>query len=362
MLAPLYESVPPLLYGGTERVVANLCEGLTDLGVEVVLFASGDSHARGQLVPVTEQALRLRKPPALEPNAYHLRMLAQVAEQASEFDVIHNHNDYWMLPLHQLAQTPVLTTLHGRMDIHEVQQAFLSYPHGNYVSISDAQRLPMPQLNWVGTVYNGLNLQGLKFKEQPGEYLAFLGRISPEKCPHWAIEIAHRAGIPLKIAAKIEGRQNEQYFEDQIKPHLDGKSVEFIGEISEREKSDFLGNAMALLFPIDWPEPFGLVMTEALACGTPVLARPCGSVPEILENGITGYAHSKISVLAKLVKKIPNISRRGCREWVEARFSIQRMAEEYLHVYRHVARKRHDSYSHRRNFIHPVERSAERDL
>ncbi len=362
MIAPIFESVPPKLYGGTERVVANLCEGLADLDVEVVLFASGDSHARGQLVPVTDQALRLRNPPAQEPNAYHLQLIAKVAEQAAEFDVIHNHHDYWMLPLNRMVDTPILTTLHGRMDVREVQQAFLSYPHGHYVSISDAQRTPIPELNWVKTIYHGLDVRKFKFQEKPGEYLAFLGRISPEKRPDWAIEVAKTAGIPLKIAAKIEGADGQRYYDEKVRPHVDGKWVEYVGEISENEKSEFLGNALALVFPIDWPEPFGLVMIEALACGTPVLARPCGSVSEILENGVTGFTHSKVSVLGKLAKKIPGVSRRGCREWVETRFSLQRMAEEYFHVYRHVAGKRHDSYRHRRNFLHSVERPAHRHL
>ncbi len=361
MIAPLFESVPPQLYGGTERVVFNLCEGLRSSDVEVVLFASGDSRVHGQLVPVIDRALRLRKPSVIDPIAHQMRMISVVAEQASDFDLIHNHHDYWMLPLSRMVDTPVLTTVHGRMDWVDVQGAFLSYPDVHYVSISNAQRAPLPQLNWVRTVYHGLKLPDFEFRERAGDYLAFLGRISPEKRPDLAIELARKAGVPLKIAAKIEGAASQQYFDEVIKPHVDGRWVEFIGEIGEKEKSEFLGNALALVFPIDWPEPFGLVMIEALACGTPVLARPCGSVPEILENGVTGFSHSNISVLARLVKKIPTLSRRACRDWVEKRFSLQRMAEDYLHVYRHVARKRQDSHCHRRHFIHPVERTAYRN-
>ncbi len=362
LISPPFESVPPRLYGGTERVVFNLCEGLTALGVEVVLFASGDSKVRVQLVPVIDQALRLRDVPVIDPNTYHVRMIASVAKQAGDFDLIHNHHDYWMLPLTQMVDTPVLTTLHGRMDHRDIQSVFLSYPNGHYVSISDSQRSLAPPLNWVRTVYNGLNLADFEFKEKSGQYLAFLGRISPEKRPDWAIDIAKAAGIPLKIAAKIEGRESQHYFDQRIKPHVDGRWVEYVGEISEREKSEFLGNALALVFPIDWPEPFGLVMIEALACGTPVLARPFGSVHEILENGVTGYAHSKVSVLAKLTKKIPALSRKGCRDWVEKRFSLQRMAEDYLHAYRHITRKRHDSHRHRRDFIYPVECPSQRNI
>ncbi len=362
MISPLFESVPPQLYGGTERVVSNLCEGLIALGVDVVLFASGDSKIQVKLVPVVEEALRLHATPGVDPVAHHFRMLSLVAKQADRFDVIHNHHDYWILPLSRMVSTPVLTTLHGRMDRTEIQSAFLEYPDVNYVAISHAQRGWVPQLNWVRTIYHGLKLGDFEYQESPGKYLAFLGRISPEKRPDLAIELARQAGIPLKIAAKIEGAEAKQYFDQKVRPYVDGHWVEYLGEISEKEKSEFLGNALALVFPIDWPEPFGLVMIEALACGTPVLARPFGSVPEILENGVTGYSHSKVSVLAKLAKKIPALSRRGCRDWVESRFSVQRMAEEYLHVYRHVARKRHHSDHYRRHFLYSVQCPTERDL
>jgi glycosyltransferase involved in cell wall biosynthesis len=291
-----------------------------------------------------------------------MHMLSVVAEQADGFDVIHNHHDYWMLPLSRMTQTPLLTTLHGRMDLDDIQAAFLPYSEANYISISDSQRHPVSQFNWIKTIYHGLNIEAFKFYEKPGNYLAFLGRMSPEKKPDWAIQVAQAAGIPLKIAAKIEGPSGQSYYDRWVKPHVDGKWVEYVGEISEREKSEFLGNALALVFPIDWPEPFGLVVVESLACGTPVLARPCGAVPELLENGVTGFMHSKISGLARLAKSVSRINRRSCREWVEQKFSLQRMTEEYLHVYRLVAGKRHDSHRHRRNFLHPVKRPLEWDF
>src|SRR6185437_3445683 len=317
LLSPLFESVPPRLYGGTERVVAHLCRGLTEADIEVTLFASGDSCVEGQIIPVIDEALRLSRRPVLDPYAYNARMLAWVAKRADEFDVIHNHHDYWMLPLCRMTQTPVLTTLHGRLDLPDMPAAYLGYADSPFVSISDSQRGPLRLLNWVRTIHHGIDLRALQFHPKPGKYLAFLGRICMDKRPDWAIEIAQKAGVPLKIAAKIEGPGSQELFDTAIRPKIDGKNVEFIGEISEAEKSDFLGNALAVVFPIDWPEPFGLVMIESLACGTPVLARPCGSAREILRDGITGFSSLNLDELARRVKDIPAIPRSGCRDWVE---------------------------------------------
>jgi len=361
LVSPLFESVPPRLYGGTERVVSNLCRGLTDSDIEVVLFASGDSTVEGPVIPVIEEALRLRKVAVRDPVAYNFRMLALVTERAKDFDIIHNHNDYWMLPLSEMTTTPVVSTLHGRMDLPDLAAAFCSYPKSYFVSISDSQRSCMPQLPWVRTIHHGIDIDALSFHEKPGSYLAFLGRISGEKRPEWAIEVALRSGVPLKIAAKIEGSAGKEYYDTHVKPHVDGKFIEYVGEISENEKSDFLGKALALVFPIDWPEPFGLVVIEALTCGTPVLARPCGSVPELLQDGVTGFISSDIRVLASRVKDIGNIDRKDCREWAKNRFSLQRMTEDYIDVYRQIAAQRHSTNRHRWNFLHSVERPPNRN-
>lgn len=352
-ISPLYESVPPRFYGGTERVVYNLCRGLTDANIEVTLFASGDSTIEGKIVPIVDEALRLKKIPVFDQNAYNIRMLAHVAQFAGEFDVIHNHNDYWMLPLTEMLDTPVLSTLHGRLDIPDVPETLLNFPKAAFVSISDAQRIPLKPLNWIKTIYHGIDADHFVFHPKPGKYLAFLGRISHEKKPEWAIEIAKRAGVPLKIAAKIDGKEGKDYFDKHVKKHIDGKNVEYIGEISESEKSSFLGEALALIFPIDWPEPFGLVMIESLACGTPILARPCGSVPELLQEGVTGFSHMDIHRLADKVKNIPSIDRKICRKIAEEKFSLKRMTEDYIHVYRLLAERRRASH-HRRNLLHSV--------
>jgi len=360
MIAPLFESVPPRLYGGTERVIHQLCRGLERTDVEVVLFASADSQVGGtELYPTIDEALRLKKRPVSDPYAYNMRLLATLAKQAGNFDLIHNHHDYWMLPLTTMTNTPVLTTLHGRMDLPEQAIAFTSFPDSYYVSISDSQRKPLPQLRWVNTIHHGIDYDSYQYEEKPGKYLAFLGRINQEKRPEWAIEIAKKSGVPLKIAAKIEGEDSRNYYESKIKPHVDGKFIEYIGEISESEKSEFLGNAMALVFPIDWPEPFGLVVIESLACGTPVLARPIGSIPEILEDQVTGFIDNDISVLAQRVRDIPKISRKACREWVLNRFSVSRMTEDYIDVYRYVAAQRVRPDRNRWNFLYSVQRAAD---
>lgn len=338
LIAPPFESVPPRLYGGTERVVHELARGLHAAHIETVVFASGDSTVPGRLVPSTPEALRLRRPPIQDAGPYQLQLLKRVAEHARELDLLHNHNDYWMLPLHGMTPTPMVTTLHGRLDLPDLPAALHSEPQASYISISDHQRTPIPDLRWARTIHHGLDLGRFRFNPEPGTYLAFLGRISPEKRPDLAIEIAHRAEIPLKIAAKIEAGKDRDYYESCVAPHIDGKWVEYIGEISEHEKSNFLGGGLGLAFPIDWPEPFGLVMIESLACGTPVLARPRGSVPEILIDGVTGYVHESVEELARRARDLPSLDRSACRSHVTNHFSIERMVREHLEVYQGLLR------------------------
>ena len=357
MISPLFESVPPRLYGGTERVIFNLCRGLTKAGCEVTLFASADSAVPDvELVPVIDEALRLRKKPLVDPDAYNFKMLASVARRAKHFDVIHNHHDYWMLPLDRMVQTPMVTTIHGKLSGPDAHAAFGGFADSHFVTISDAQREPLPYLRYIRTIHHGLDLTHLRFHPEPGKYLAFLGRIGPDKRPEWAIEIAKKAGIPLKIAAKIEGEYGQAYYDRHVKPHVDGKTVEFVGEIDDERKSSFLGGAYALVFPIDWPEPFGLVVIESLACGTPVLCRPCGSVPEITRDGVTGFMDLSIEGLAKKAAQVSSIDRVGCRRWVEEKFSLKRMTEDYIHVYEQLAERSVDRG--RRDFLYPVERTA----
>jgi glycosyltransferase involved in cell wall biosynthesis len=330
-VAPLCESVPPKRYGGTERVVAYLTEELIRRGHVVTLFASGDSTAAVSIEATYPTSLRVCGL-ANWANSLHLPMLSQVFGQAARFDIIHCHLDYWSFPFARMVTTPTVTTLHGRLDIKEVAEVYRFYSEAPVVSISDAQRAPLPKQNWLGTVYHGLPEGQLQFSNGPGRYLAFLGRIAPEKRVDVAIEISRRTGIPLKIAAKVDAVDRE-YFESNIRPLLDTPGVEFIGEITEREKSDFLGNALALMFPVDWPEPFGLVMIEALASGTPVIARPCGSVPEILRHGVTGFVASATDDLVEAAQRITSISRRACRLEFETRFTASVMAENYERVY-----------------------------
>ncbi len=348
-VAPLYESVPPKRYGGTERVVACLTEALTRRGHEVTLFASGDSAASARLRSTRRGSLREE---GLTPlgASLQLPLLSEVFDHAGSFDVIHCHLDYWSFPFAHLVRTPVLTTLHGRMDIKELFEVYRYYADAPVVSISHAQRRPMPELNWVATVYHGLTGDRLHFSSGPGRYLAFLGRISPEKRPDLAIEVARRARIPLKIAAKVDDA-DRGYYESVIKPMLDGPGVEFIGEIGEDQKSEFLGNAIALLFPVDWPEPFGLVMIEALACGTPVIARPFGSVPEILRDGVTGIIASTVEEMADAVRRIGALSRHRCRQEFEARFTAEVMARNYERVY-------HELIEDRRGAAAPLDHPA----
>jgi glycosyltransferase involved in cell wall biosynthesis len=334
-VAPLYESVPPKLYGGTERIVGYLAEELVRRGHDVTLYAAGDSTANVPLAAGVPQSLRLSGLDHLGPT-FHMPMLSGVYDQASRFDVIHSHVDCLSFPLARLVQVPTVSTMHGRLDIEELLPVYRHYKDHPVVSVSHDQRRPLPEMNWVGTVYHGLPSNLLKFRSEPGNYLAFLGRMSPEKRPDLAIEIARRSGIPLKIAAKVD-RADREYFESVIKPLLSEPGIEFIGEINEAQKQEFLGGALALLFPVDWPEPFGLVMIEALACGTPVIARPCGSVPEILRQGVSGFFDFSVEDLAGAVRKVRDLSRRICRDEFERRFTVEVMADNYEKVYYQLA-------------------------
>jgi glycosyltransferase involved in cell wall biosynthesis len=334
-VAPLYESVPPKLYGGTERIAAYLAEELVRRGHDVTLFAAGDSTAAVPLSPGVPHSLRLANLDHLGPH-FHLPMLSDVYDRASRFDIIHSHVDCLSFPFARLVPVPTVSTMHGRLDLEELLPIYRYYRDLPVISISEVQRRPLPEMNWAGTVYHGLPRNLLKFSPEPGKYLAFLGRMSPEKRPDLAIETARRSGIPLKIAAKID-RTDREYFESMIKPLLRMPGVEFIGEINEAGKQSFLGGALALLFPVDWPEPFGLVMIEALACGTPVIARRCGSVPEVLRHGVTGFIGSSVDDLVSAVGKLSQISRLRCREEFEARFTAEVMAANYERIYYRLA-------------------------
>lgn len=331
-LAPLYERIPPRLYGGTERVVSYITEELVRRGHEVTLFASGDSETRATLRAGCERALRLTGKPEMG-TFIQLPMISDVYQHArSRFDVIHSHLDYWSFPFAQLVDVPTVATMHGRLDIEELHPIYARYRDVPLVSISDAQRTHLPFVNWVATIYHGLPRGMLTPRYRPGKYLAFLGRISPEKRPDIAIEVARRAGIPLKIAAKVDVVDRD-YFREVIRPLLSPPEVEYIGEISEAEKSEFLGNAVALMFTIDWPEPFGLAMIEALACGTPVIARPCGSVPEVIEHGRNGFIAASVDDLVDAVAKVDSLSRVECRRQFERRFTVECMVDRYEQVY-----------------------------
>jgi glycosyltransferase involved in cell wall biosynthesis len=330
-IAPLYESVPPKFYGGTERVIAWLSEALARRGHHVTLFASGDSTAQVPLEAGFPQSLRLAGLEGIGP-AYHLPMLSDVYDRADQFDLIHSHLEHLGFPFAHLAEVPTISTMHGRVDLEDFKPIYDRYTDLPLISISQSQRDLLPGMNWIGTIYHGLPRTSFCLNPNPGKYLAFLGRLSPEKRPEIAIEASRRAGIPLKIAAKVD-RSNEAYFNAVIKPLLSSSTIEYVGEIGESQKQEFLGNALALIFPIDWPEPFGLVMIEALACGTPVIARPFGSVPEILRNGVTGLIEADIEGLVDAVKRVSSLSRHACREEFEARFTADIMAARYESEY-----------------------------
>lgn len=329
-VTPLQVAVPPHKYGGTERVVYNLTEALVKLGHDVTLFATGDSHTSAKLVPGLDKAINFD--PKVDAYAHHVAFLRDVYARASEFDVIHSHLDFLTLPFTTMTKTPTVMTLHGRLDQPEYSRVFNAYPNVNYVSISDAQRRDIPDMHWVATVHHGVDVSSFKFYPKPENYLCFVGRIAPEKRPDRAIEVAKRAGIKLKIAAKVDPK-DEKYFHREIEPLLDHPMIEWLGQVDEQGKRELMGNALALILPIDWPEPFGMVFIEALACGTPVLTCPQGSVPELLQDGVTGCVRCTVDDLVEAVKELPRISRRQCRQYAESRFDTRRMALEYVNVY-----------------------------
>lgn len=334
-IAPLWESVPPKLYGGTERIVSYITEELVRLGHEVTLFASGDSETAARLRPACPNALRLLNGPVNRDAPFIVMQEQAFGREADQFDIIHSHLDFLSFPMSRRCRTPVLTTLHGRLDLPEIVPVFAEYADMPVVSISNAQRIPLPGANWQGTVYHGLP-DLYSFHPNPGSYLAFLGRISPEKRPDHAIEIAKRVGMPLRIAAKVDPADRE-YFETQIEHLLDHPLVEYVGEITDAEKCDFLGDAAAVLCTYDWPEPFGIVLIEALACGTPVLAYRRGSIPEIIEDGVTGFICDNLQEMVAAMNRLPLIQRQRCRDAFESRFTAQRMAEDYLAIYERMA-------------------------
>jgi glycosyltransferase involved in cell wall biosynthesis len=331
-IAPLAESVPPKLYGGTERVVSYLTEELVRMGHEVTLFASGDSVTSAELIAGSRRALRL-DPDVREPLALTVAMIEKIWRMRDQFDVIHNHIDFTAMTLLRRQATPALTTLHGRLDWPELANVYREFRDHPVVSISDLQQKPLPWMNWISTVHHGLPTDLLRPPAEPArDYLAFLGRISPEKGPDKAIRLALRTGIPLKIAAKVD-RADHEYYVSVIKPLIDGRHIEYIGEIGEHEKAAFLGNACALMFMIDWPEPFGMVMIEAMACGTPVVAMRRGSVPEVIEHGVTGFVVDSEADALSAIGLAASLDGARIRREFERRFSSRRMAQDYGKLY-----------------------------
>jgi glycosyltransferase involved in cell wall biosynthesis len=340
-IAPLIESVPPRLYGGTERIASYLTEELVRLGHDVTLFASGDSITSAELVSCSTRALRL-DPTVRDSVPHFMLMIDKVREHAEEFDVLHFHIDLFHFPLFRSLAARTVTTLHGRQDLGDLKPFYPRFGGMPLVSISHDQRKSLPHANFVATIHHGIPADLHRPSFEQGSYLAFLGRISPEKRPDRAIRIARAAGIPLKIAAKVD-KVDEDYFRNDILPLIDGPGVEFLGEINEREKTKFLGGAAALLFPVDWPEPFGLVMIEAMACGTPVLAFRCGSVPEVIEDGVTGKVVDSEQEAVAALAAILSYDRRAVRQRFEERFTATRMAKDYVGTYRQLLRMRTSS-------------------
>ncbi len=330
-VAPLFESVPPKYYGGTERVVSYLTEELVCQGHEVTLFASGDSVTKAHLVAACRRSLRLDKH-CIDQLSHQVLMLEHVFQRAAEFDIVHFHVDYLHFPLSRREQLTHVTTLHGRLDIPDLVPLYHEFRDMPVVSISNCQREPLPWANWQATIYHGVPADTYQFRAEPGSYLAFLGRISPEKRVDRAIKIARQVQIPLKIAAKVD-RVDKDYFEAVVEPLLRDSLIEFVGEIGDGEKDEFLGHAYALLFPIDWPEPFGLAMIEAMACGTPVIAYRSGAVPEVMEEGHTGFIVEGLEDAVEAVRRVPELSRKRCREIFYQRFTAARMAHDYVQLY-----------------------------
>jgi glycosyltransferase involved in cell wall biosynthesis len=333
-IAPLAESVPPKLYGGTERVVAWLVDELVELGHEVTLFASGDSRTRGKLHPVCPRALRLGHPTA-NPMAACASLLEAMSRHAADFDVVHSHIDWMHLPLLSRLSVPFLTTLHGRLDLPGLEDLVRQFPNAEFVSISNNQRLPLGAARWCGTVYHGLPTALFRPSYPAGSYLAFLGRLTAEKGPEVAIRIAHAAGMPLRIAAKVP-RGERGYFKETLEPQIDGSQIRLVGELNDETKAPFLAGAAALLFPIDWPEPFGLVMIEAMACGTPVIAFRSGSVPEVIDECVTGFIVDGEEEAVHAIKRLGQLDRRQVRARFEQRFTADRMAQEYVRHYQSI--------------------------
>ncbi|MDE2488523.1 MAG: glycosyltransferase family 4 protein [Alphaproteobacteria bacterium] len=336
-ISPLYEAVPPRLYGGTERVVAHLCDALVQLGHDVTLFASAEARTAAKLSPVRDQAIRLDPAELKSDLAAHLGQLSEVRRRAHEFDVLHFHTDMMHFPFFEDVAERTVTTLHGRLDLKDLPEVYRRWPSFPLVSISDDQRRPLPFANWAATVHHGLDAQLYRPSLYGRGYLAFLGRISPEKRPDRAIGVATRLGRKLRIAAKVD-RVDQVYFDEKIEPLLHNPLIEYIGEIGDEGKSEFLGGADALLFPIDWPEPFGLVMIEAMACGTPVIAYDCGSVREVVEPGLTGFIVRDDKEACEAVLRAPNLDRAAIRRRFEERFSSIAMARRYLDLYARMRR------------------------
>ena len=330
---PLYEAVPPRFYGGTERVVSHLTDALVELGHDVTLFASADARTKAKVITVRDQAIRLDPALLKSDLAAHMSMLSEVRRRADDFDVIHFHTDMIHFPFFEDLAGKTVTTLHGRLDLKDLQGVYDRWPQYPLVSISDDQRRPLASASWAGTVHHGMTTDIYEFHPQSEGYLAFLGRISPEKRPDRAIAIAKRLGKTLKIAAKVDAA-DQRYFQDKIEPLILGDPlIQFIGEIGDHQKSEFLGGAEALLFPIDWPEPFGLGMIEAMACGTPVVAYACGSVPEVIENGVTGFIVRNDEEAVEATRRVVTLDRRRVRQQFELKYSATAMARRYLDLY-----------------------------
>jgi glycosyltransferase involved in cell wall biosynthesis len=338
-IAPLQLTVPPQNYGGTERCIYNITEALVEAGHDVTLFATAGSQTSAHLVPMRSEPIRFST--KVDSVALYMAMLRQVYQRADEFDVIHSHLDYLTLPYAAASKTPTAITLHGRLDAMETAGMFRAFRECNYVAISNSQRLQIPELNWVATIHHAVDLRPITFAETPGSYLVFVGRITPEKGPDRAIKIARKVGIPLKIAAKVDPSERK-YYEEVIKPMLGENDplIEFLGPVNERRKQELMQNALALLLPINWPEPFGMVFIEALACGTPVLTCPHGSVPELLQDGVTGYIRETDDELVEAARAVAAIDRASCREHVRQRFDIREMALKYVDVYAKIQQRR----------------------